>query len=50
MSEHWSWFAEGILQSLPGDRLEGFTRPDQAGGDVLLQLRLGVQYAIYTWD
>ena len=50
VSEHWSWFVEGILQSVPGDRLEGFTRPDQEGGDVLLQLRLGMLYSIYTWD
>ena len=50
MSEHWSWFVEGALQNLPGDRLEGFERPDQEGGDLLLQLRLGAQYAIYTWD
>ncbi len=48
--EHWSWFIEGILQTLPGDRLEGFTRPGQEGGDLLLQLRLGAQYSIYTWD
>lgn len=50
MGEHWSWFTEGIIQTLPGDRLEGFTRPGQEGGDLLLQLRLGVQYSIYTWD
>lgn len=50
MGEHWSWFIEGILQTLPGDRLEGFTRPGQEGGDLLLQLRLGAQYSIYTWD
>jgi len=50
VSEHWSWFIEGILNSVPGDRLEGFTRPNQDGADVLLQLHVGAHYSIYTWD
>ena len=50
MGEHWSWFTEGIIQALPGDRLEGFTRPGQEGGDLLLQFRVAAPSEIYTWD
>jgi len=48
-NEHWTTNAEIYNYQVPGDRLEGFHIDDDSSPDILLGLRFGINYSIYTW-
>jgi hypothetical protein len=48
-NEHWTTNAEIYNYQVPGDRLEGFHIADDSNPDILLGLRFGINYSIYTW-
>ena len=49
LNEHWTTSAEIYNYWIPGDRLEGFHTSDDQTPDLLLGLRIGLNYSIYTW-
>ena len=48
-NEHWTTNAEIYNYQVPADRLEGFHIDDDSSPDILLGLRFGINYSIYTW-
>ena len=50
LSEYQTFSVEYSWNSVPGDRLEGFSIPDDTTPDQLTGLRFRYAYAIYTWQ
>ncbi|CAI8343269.1 MAG: Uncharacterised protein [Owenweeksia sp. TMED14] len=48
-NEHWTTNAEIYNYSVPGDRLEGFYLANDLSPDLLIGMKFGLSYSIYTW-